>query len=102
MDKLKVSIVDDFLHSDQKTANTPTKPTIINQFKLQDEVTKQNSSKAEEDKKHLNESIKKLERNSSKKMIQKYKVENESEPIKVDIIKKDEGVQTPTLDKVVV
>jgi ribosomal protein S1 len=101
MDKLKVSIVDDFLHSDQKTANTPTKPTIINQFKLQDEVS-QNISKAEEDKKHLNESIKKLERNSSKKMIQKYKVENESEPIKVDIIKKDEGVQTPTLDKVVV
>lgn len=47
----------------------------------------------------MEESTKKVERSSSKKLIEKFKMERESLPIKADAVKKDEAVQTPSIQK---
>lgn len=97
MDKVKANIINDMLHLDKKN-NKNNKKNVIHQF--QKPIDAKISTSGQVDQTKTLEESKKLERNSSKKLIQKFKVEREDEPINVNIIKKDEAIQTPILDKI--
>lgn len=47
----------------------------------------------------MEEATKKIERSSSKKLIEKFKMERESAPLRTEPVKKDEAVQTPSIQK---
>lgn len=47
----------------------------------------------------MEETSKKIEKSSSKKLIEKFKLERDSFPLKSEPVKKDEAVQTPSIQK---
>lgn len=99
MDKLKANIIHDVLNTQKKSLKTPTKNNIITQFARNSQKIEPTKGQTNQQKATLEEDNKELLRSSSKKIVEKFKIDSDKKPLSPSIAKKDEGVQTPPIEK---